>query len=170
MATPFRVELITPERVLFSGESEEVSLRTDGGEIAFLAGHEDYIAAVDITVVRLGAVPEASDAAGEVVAAVHGGFVHVDDDGVRILASVAELAGEIDVERARAALATNQERLASEGPAVLPTAGGDESEESETAVALSGAMVALLAPASAEAGVRRARVRLEAAGVAPAAN
>ncbi len=107
MATPFHVELVTPERVLFSGDADEVSMRTDDGEIAFLAHHEDFIGAIDITVVRLHLVdgtssePEGGD---DLVAAVHGGFVHVDSHGVAILASVAELAAEIDVDRARAAL------------------------------------------------------------------
>ena len=35
-----RVELVSPERVLFSGEAKQVITRTlDGGEIAFLPGH-----------------------------------------------------------------------------------------------------------------------------------
>ena len=108
MATPFHVELVTPERILFSGEADEVSMRTDAGEIAFLAHHEDFIGAVDITVTRIHVVDGANsdaDAGEDLVVAVHGGFVHVHPEGVRILASVAELASEIDVERARAALA-----------------------------------------------------------------
>ncbi len=40
---------------------------------------------------------------GEVRAAVAGGFVHVADNRVTVLAGVAELADEIDVERARRA-------------------------------------------------------------------
>ena len=53
MANLTHVELITPERVLFSGEAEAVVMRTDGGDITFLANHMDYIAAVDICVVRI---------------------------------------------------------------------------------------------------------------------
>jgi F-type H+-transporting ATPase subunit epsilon len=42
---------------------------------------------------------------GEVVsAAVHGGFISVENDTVSLLAEMAELADEIDVDRARAAL------------------------------------------------------------------
>ena len=103
MGTPFPVELVTPERVLYSGEADEVSLRAVEGEITFLAGHEDYVGVADVTVVRIGVVGR--DAAGqdpaELRAAVHGGFVHVDGEGVVILAGVAELASEIDVARAR---------------------------------------------------------------------
>jgi F-type H+-transporting ATPase subunit epsilon len=162
MATPFHVELVTPERVLFSGEADEVSMRTDAGEIAFLAHHEDFIGAVDITVAKINVTDGTSpDAEGtELVAAVHGGFVHVDDNGVRILAGVAELASEVDVERARAALASAGEGERVEERATEHAGDGE--------VAMSPAMVALLEPESADARARRARARLEAAGVTAA--
>jgi F-type H+-transporting ATPase subunit epsilon len=161
MATPFPVELVTPERVLFSGEVEEVSLRTDEGEIAFLAKHEDYIAAIDITLCRLSATGEGAE---PTLCAIHGGFVHVNEDGVKLLASVAELGSEIDVARARAALTDAEGRLGSEGSA--PTEEAAEGEI-ESDVALSPAMLALLEPDAPEQALRRARVRLEAAGAAP---
>src|ERR1035438_4223186 len=56
MANLTEVELITPERVLFSGDAEAVVMRTDGGDITFLANHMDYIAAVDICVVHIEAI------------------------------------------------------------------------------------------------------------------
>ncbi len=167
MATPFHLEVVTPERVLFSGEVDEVSMRTDGGEIAFLARHEDYVGAVDITVARLSVVAGSeggSDAdASTLLIAVHGGFVHFDGEGMTILATVAELGSEIDVERARQALSLAEERFAIEGPATKPGVVNEEGAE-ESPTRLTGAMVALLAPDSAEAAVARARVRLEAAG------
>ena len=167
MATPFHLEVVTPERVLFSGEVDEVSMRTDGGEIAFLARHEDYVGAVDITVAKLSVVTDVQSAGDVEVStlliAVHGGFVHFDGEGMTILATIAELGSEIDVERARQALVLAEERFATEGPATKPDAAvGEETEESPTR--LTGAMVALLAPDSAEAAVARAKVRLEAAG------
>lgn len=168
MPTPFHLELMTPERVLFSGEVEEISMRTDGGEIAFLAHHEDFIGAVAITVVRLSVVSGESAAGSEgpemLLVAVHGGFVHVEQGQVTILAGVAELGNEIDVERARRALAEAEERLATEGPARRPL--NDGAEQEGPTESLTGAMVALLAPDSAEAAVERAKVRLEAAGAA----
>ncbi|HUY06096.1 MAG TPA: F0F1 ATP synthase subunit epsilon [Acidimicrobiales bacterium] len=169
MATPFHLEVVTPERVLFSGDVDEVSMRTDGGEIAFLARHEDYVGAVDITVAKLSVLRDSGGAGdGEPVTmriAVHGGFVHFDGEGMTILATVAELGTEVDVERARHALTLAEERFALEGPAVkpgAPTEGGAE----ESPTRLTGAMIALLAPESAEAAVARARVRLEAGGAA----
>ena len=166
MATPFQLEIVTPERVLFSGAVDELSMRTDGGEIAFLARHEDFIGAVDITVAKLSVVETSADTESSTrLVAFHGGFVHVDQEHVTILAGIAELGSEIDVERARRALSAAEERLVTEGPATRPVAEGAEAE-GESSDRLSGAMVALLAPESAEAAVARARVRLEAAGVA----
>ncbi|HLI15444.1 MAG TPA: ATP synthase F1 subunit epsilon [Acidimicrobiales bacterium] len=158
MAATFRVELVTPERVLYEGEAEEVSMRTDEGEIAFLARHEDFVGAVDISVVRIAGPGAAAGEGTEVRAAVHGGFVHVDAEKVQILAGVAELAGEIDVARARRALEAAEARaeVVEAGPEAVPGA-----------ERLVGAMLGLLAPDSAEAARRRARVRLEAAGAAP---
>jgi F-type H+-transporting ATPase subunit epsilon len=164
VATPFVVELVTPERVLFSGEVEEVSLRTDEGEIAFLAGHEDFIGALDITVCKLTPVSGTEDAQ-PILAAIHGGFVHVDETGVKLLAGVAELGSEIDVARARAALGAAESQV----PAEAASHAEDAATEGEGSIARSGAMLALLEPEAPAQVARRARVRLEAAGESPAA-
>ena len=166
MGTQFPVELVTPERVLYSGEADEVSLRAVEGEITFLAGHEDYVGVADVTVVRIGVVgrDEAGQDPAELRAAVHGGFVHVDGEGVVILAGVAELASEIDVARARAALAAAEGRVG-DGTPSAPEPGAPEGAAgpSQPPVATD------TDPASPQAAIRRARVRLEAAGAtAPA--
>ncbi len=162
MANLTYVELITPERVLFSGEAEAVVLRADGADTTFLANHMDYIGAVDICVLRIEGVPAGGSSSGgtgsasggapvsgasagaagtpgeptplgEVRAALHGGFVKVADNKVTIVAGVAELAEEIDVDRAQRALEAAEGRLSA----------GDAAE--------------------AEAALARARVRIEAA-------
>jgi F-type H+-transporting ATPase subunit epsilon len=93
------VEVVSPEHVLWQGDADMVVARTiEGGEIAFLAGHEPFLGALDISPVRL-ILPES----GEIAAAVHGGFVEVANDRVIVLSDVAELPEQIDVERARAA-------------------------------------------------------------------
>ena len=93
------VELVSPERILFTGDAEMVVCRTiDGGEIAFLTGHAPFLGALPIGKVRIKLV----DGSEEVVA-VHGGFVEVSHDKVTILSDVAELASQIDAERARRA-------------------------------------------------------------------
>ena len=41
------VEVVSPERVLFSGEATQVITRTlGGGEIAFLSGHAPFLGAL----------------------------------------------------------------------------------------------------------------------------
>ena len=94
-----RVEFVSPERILFSGEADMVVARTVLGELAFLTDHAPFLGALDIAQVK---VVEAGG--GEVLFAVHGGFVEVSDNTVTILSDVAEKADEIDVERARRAL------------------------------------------------------------------
>ncbi|MBV8984761.1 MAG: F0F1 ATP synthase subunit epsilon, partial [Acidimicrobiia bacterium] len=42
-----QVELVSPERVLYSGQASFVRVRTvGGGEIAFLTGHAPFIGAL----------------------------------------------------------------------------------------------------------------------------
>jgi F-type H+-transporting ATPase subunit epsilon len=155
MATPFHVALITPERSLFDDEAEEVTMRTEIGEIAFLAHHEDLIGASAVTAVRI------TTSAGEgetatVRAAVDGGTVHVSPDGLVIAAPVAELAEEIDVERARGALERAEQRLASLGER-RAEGGAEDAERVEAEIA------------AAQSAASRARARLDAAGADTAA-
>ncbi|HVC26156.1 MAG TPA: F0F1 ATP synthase subunit epsilon [Acidimicrobiales bacterium] len=165
MATPFHVELVTPERVLYSGDVAEVSMRTDGGEIAFLAHHEDFIGAAGVTVVRLAPV-DAGEGATSQLAAVHGGFVHFEQDAntLTILAGVAELGSEVDVERARRALERADGAGAAQG-AAAPTPG--VADDAGGPVRATGTALATLAPDEPAAVAQRARARLEAAGASP---
>lgn len=106
---PLQVELVSPERILFSGEAEMVAARTTEGEVAFLPDHAPFLGALGIAKLRV-----LQEGGGEVVAAVHGGFVEVRDNTVTVLSDVAELADQIDVERARAAQQRAEERLRTE--------------------------------------------------------
>ncbi|MGI8759384.1 MAG: F0F1 ATP synthase subunit epsilon [Acidimicrobiales bacterium] len=94
-----QVELVSPERILYSGEADMVIARTIDGEIAFMTGHAPFIGSLGI-----GAVTVRGTDGTEVKAAVHEGFVEVTDDRVTILSDVAELADDIDSDRARRAL------------------------------------------------------------------
>lgn len=102
-----RVEVVSPEQVLWTGEGDMVVVRTvEGGEIAFLRGHEPFLGALTVAPVRI-ILPES----GEVAVAVHGGFVEVANDRVIVLSDVAELPEQIDAERAAAAKARAEEVL-----------------------------------------------------------
>jgi F-type H+-transporting ATPase subunit epsilon len=124
------VQVVSPERILWSGDADMVVTRTvDGGEIAFLDGHAPFVGALGIGVTRI----RPADG-GDIRVAVHGGFVEVSENRVTILSDVAELPDEIDVARAEEA------RTRAEAQAQ------DEQD------------------AESEAALRRAHVRLEAAG------
>ena len=101
-----QVELVSPERILFSGEADMVIARTvGGGDIAFLPGHAPFVGALEIATVTI------RSAGGDELVAVHGGFVEVSNDTVTILSDVAELSSQIDVERARVAKDKAEQRL-----------------------------------------------------------
>lgn len=124
-----QVELVSPERILYSGEADMVIARTTDGEIAFMTGHAPFIGCLGI-----GAVTIRASEGDDVVAAVHGGFVEVTDDRVTVLSDVAELVDDIDANRARRSLDEREQRNPDE----------DDAE--------------------AEAGLRRARLRVELSG------
>jgi F-type H+-transporting ATPase subunit epsilon len=93
------VQLVSPEKIAYSGEAVMVLCRTaGGGDIAFLPGHAPFIGALAVhpVIVR----PPHGD---DVVIAVHGGFVEVSANQVVILSDVAELPDGIDAARAQAA-------------------------------------------------------------------
>ena len=98
-----QVELVSPERILFSGDATSVTARTADGDIAFLTGHAPFIGLLNIGVVTI----DLTDGTRMKVA-VHGGFVEVMDDRVTILSDVAELPDQIDRARAERALAAVQ--------------------------------------------------------------
>jgi F-type H+-transporting ATPase subunit epsilon len=101
------VQLVSPEQVLYVGEADMVIARTlGGGEIAFLRGHAPFLGALADSSVRLVLAD-----GGQERFAVHGGFVEVAHDRVIVLSDVAELAADIDTDRARDAKARAEEAL-----------------------------------------------------------
>ncbi len=94
-----QVQLVAADRSVWSGEGSMVIARTVDGDIGVLPGHEPLLAELASGVVLV----KTTDG-GEVAAAVHGGFISVDADTVSLLAEMAELSHEIDVDRARKAL------------------------------------------------------------------
>lgn len=107
MAATMEVRLVSPERVLFTGEATQVVTRTlGGGEIAFLPGHAPFLAALVENHTRI------TLADGAVVdVAVHGGFVQVSGTTVSILSDLAELGDQIDRGRAQRAMERAEESL-----------------------------------------------------------
>ncbi|HZB18404.1 MAG TPA: F0F1 ATP synthase subunit epsilon [Blastococcus sp.] len=99
MAT-LQVELVAVERKIWSGEATMVIARTTEGELGVLPGHAPLLGEL----AGGGVVTIRTESGEDVVVAAHGGFLSVTERGVSILAETAEIASEIDVERAREAL------------------------------------------------------------------
>ena len=102
-----RVELVSVERKIWAGTAREVIARTTEGELGILPGHAPLLGQL----AEGGTVRVLLSGGGEAVAAVHGGFLSVTEQGVTVLAEIAEMATDIDTGRARAAL----ERARGEG-------------------------------------------------------
>ena len=99
MAT-LQVELVAVEKMIWSGEATMVIARTTEGELGVLPGHAPLLGQL----AEGGVVTIRTDSGEDLVVAAHGGFLSVTERGVSILAETAEIAREIDVERAREAL------------------------------------------------------------------
>lgn len=113
------VELVAPDRQLWSGQATFVFARTTEGEIGILPHHIPLVAElVEGEMVRI----DTTDGE-EVHAAVHGGFLSVTERGVSILAEGAELRAEIDVEQAKLDFQSEDEEVRTRAKARLRAAG-----------------------------------------------
>jgi F-type H+-transporting ATPase subunit epsilon len=88
MAT-MQVDLVAPDRMVWSGEAEFVRARTLDGEIGILPRHIPLLGVLveaPVTIRRTGE--------SDLVANVSGGFLSVSAEGVKILAEAVTLEGE----------------------------------------------------------------------------
>ncbi len=131
-----RLEVVTPTRTVLSRDVEMVIARTIDGDIGVMAGHIPLVTVLQPGIMRL-----RDEAEGDKKVAISGGFLEVSPDNkVTVLAQTAELASEIDVERARRAAQRARERLQGRGAQEIDLA-------------------------RAEIALRRAVVRLETVGI-----
>ena len=103
----FHVEIVTPDRQVFSGDAVRFRAPGLGGTFEVLYNHAPLMAAIDV-----GPVVVATAGGERITFATSGGFVQVLDNRLIMLAETAEPASEIDVDRAREAEARARERLA----------------------------------------------------------
>ena len=91
----FLLEIVTPERVTFKDQVEFLAVPAYNGELGVLPGHTPLLAQLVTGLLRFkkGDLQEA--------VAISGGFLEVLPDQVAVFAETAELAEEIDTERAR---------------------------------------------------------------------
>jgi F-type H+-transporting ATPase subunit epsilon len=88
----FHFELVSPEKLVFSGDVEQVDVPGTEGDFGVLAGHAPFV-----TTLRPGILTvHAAD--GEKKMVVLGGFAEVSAEGLTVLADVAEAVHDIDRE------------------------------------------------------------------------
>jgi F-type H+-transporting ATPase subunit epsilon len=103
MADSLELEIATPERQLVREQATEVQIPGKEGYMGILPGHAPLLGLLGIGTLSY-------EVGGQRrYLSVHGGFLEVLEDHVRVLADVAERAEEIDIERARKALQRSQE-------------------------------------------------------------
>ncbi len=103
--TPFKLEIITPEKKFFDGETEQIIVRTTVGDVGILNGHEPYCAALGIGQIRIMVDGKFRHAA------TSGGVIKVNRQKTVVLVDSCEWADEIDVNRAEAAKDRAEERI-----------------------------------------------------------
>ncbi len=102
----FRLEIITPGRVVFQGEVTSVSAPGVMGGFQVLYDHAPMLSAIGVGVLKV------KDKEGkDMVYTTSGGFAEVKNNSVVILAESAERHDEIDVKRAKAAKERASRRL-----------------------------------------------------------
>jgi F-type H+-transporting ATPase subunit epsilon len=105
MADKIKLEIVTPEKEIFSDMVESINIPTLCGSIGILYNHAPILTVVDIGVLKY--VKDNQ----QFTIAVDTGFLEFKDNKAKILVTSAECAKDIDKERAVSALKRAQNRL-----------------------------------------------------------
>src|ERR671925_2171455 len=94
---PIQLEIVTPDRLAYSDQVDAVTVPGSDGELGILPHHAPLISTLGVgeLVIRKGGAEEAF--------AIVGGFLQVRPDKVVVMAETADMASEIDIQRAQAA-------------------------------------------------------------------
>jgi F-type H+-transporting ATPase subunit epsilon len=107
MSAAFSLQIITPGRVVFNGNTTSVTCPGTEGRFQVLHNHAAFLSTLsvgDLTVI--------DEAGAPIHFAVSGGVAQVLHNAMMILADTAERADQIDISRARAAQERAERRLA----------------------------------------------------------
>ena len=104
---PILLEIVTPERLAFSGEVDSVQVPGSEGELGILPHHAPLVSMLGVGELRF------RTGGNEESFAVVGGFVQVRPDKVVVMAETADLASDIDLERAQQARREAEQTLES---------------------------------------------------------
>ncbi len=92
------VEIVSPSGRVFSGEASRVKAPGVEGSFEVLRNHAPMISAIEV-----GSIVVTNTGGDAITFATSGGFVEVQNNHVSVIAETAELATQIDVDRAKAA-------------------------------------------------------------------
>ncbi len=100
-----KLEIVTAERIVFSGEVDEIVAPGVEGQLGILPHHAPLM-----TMLQAGELVAKKGGQDEIMA-IAGGFLEVRPDRVIVLADAAERAEEIDIKRAETAKKRAEDRL-----------------------------------------------------------
>ncbi len=124
MADDILLEIVTPEKLAFSGKVEQVTLPGSEGQFGVLKGHTPFLSFIDIG--ELNFVKDGK----RFYYAVNTGYAEVASDKVTVLVETAESADAIDKERAQKARERAQEEISR-----MVSGAGDDYERVKVALA-----------------------------------
>lgn len=101
----FKLQIVTPDGLIFDGMAESVLVRAASGDIEIMAGHEDFFASLVIGRAKLVAGGVSREAAAS------GGFISVLGGEVKLLLTTFEFAEDIDAARAKIAKEKAEEKI-----------------------------------------------------------
>ncbi len=102
----FALKIVTPDGSEYEGEVRGLMVRTSEGDVGILKNHTNYVATIDFGMVKLQFLDGT-----ERLASCMNGFVSVDHNLVRIVATTFEFADEIDLVRAQKAKEKAEKRI-----------------------------------------------------------
>jgi F-type H+-transporting ATPase subunit epsilon len=104
---PIKLEIVTPERLVFDETVDGVTLPGSEGELGVLPNHAPLVSTLGVGELRI------RTGSSEDWFAIVGGFVQVLPDKVVVMAETADLSSEIDLEKAQAARRDAEQALES---------------------------------------------------------
>jgi len=108
MMAQVKLDIITPERVVYRQPVDMLVARAIDGDIGIMPGHTPLVTALETSVLKIIKDGE------EIPVPISDGFLEVKPDQINVIVRTAELPEEIDVERAREARERAQRRLREE--------------------------------------------------------
>ena len=107
MATPFHLQIVTPDGSEFDGKATRVIVRSIAGDVCVMARHTNYCTALGMGEARV-----TMEDGSVKTAACMGGMLNVMDGEVRLIATTWEWKDQIDLARAQKAKKAAEQKLA----------------------------------------------------------